>query len=108
MNVCYGRNIFKKNMTFFNKSKAIIFLEYKYFFMILVMKRLEAKGPFSCLGLQVRFERAYYTPRNYSFLWLVKYHVNSSSNYLTRRSNYLKIIFESYAVLMTKLLAKKI
>ena len=63
------------------------------------MKGLEAKGPFSCLGLQVRFRRAYQTPINYSFLWLVKSYLNSFSNYLT-------IIFESYVVLMTKLLAK--
>ena len=63
------------------------------------MKGLEAKGPFSCLGLQVRFKRAYQIPINYSFLWLVKYYLNSSSNYL-------KNLFESYIVLMTKLLAK--
>ena len=65
------------------------------------MKGLEAKGPFLCLGLQVRLKRAYQTPINYSFLWLVKYYLNSFSNYL-------KIIFESYVVLMTKLPAKKV
>ena len=65
------------------------------------MKGLEAKGPFSCLGLQVRFKRAYQTPIKHSFLWLVKHYLNSSSNYL-------KIIFESYVVLMTKLLAKRL
>ena len=57
------------------------------------MKGLEAKGPFSCLGLQVRFKRAYQTLINYSFLWHVKSYLNSFSNYLT-------IIFESYVVLM--------
>ena len=65
------------------------------------MKGSEAKGPFSCLGLQVRFKRAYQTPINYSLLWLVKYYGNISSNCL-------KIIFESYVVLMTKFLAKKV
>ena len=65
------------------------------------MKGLEAKLPFSCLGLQVRFKRAYQTPRNYLFLWLVEYYLNSSSNYLN-------IIFESNVVLMAKLLAKKL
>ena len=65
------------------------------------MKGLEAKGPFLCLGLQARFKRAYQTPINYSFLWLVKYYLNNFSNYL-------KIIFESYVVLMTKLPAKKL
>ena len=65
------------------------------------LKALQAKGPFWCLGLQVRFKRAYQTPKNDSFLWLVKYHSNSSSNHL-------KIIFESYVVFMTKLLAKKL
>ena len=65
------------------------------------MKGLEAKGPFLCLGLQVRFKKAYQTPINYSFLWLVKYYLKSSRNYL-------KIIYESYVVLITKLLAKKL
>ena len=65
------------------------------------MKGLEAKGPFLCLGLQVRFKRAYQTPRNYSFLWLGKYYLNSFSNYL-------KIIFEAYFVLLAKLQAKKL
>ena len=65
------------------------------------MKELEAKGPFPCLGLQVRFKRAYHTPINRSFLWLVKYYLNSSGIYV-------KIIFESYVVLMTKLLARKL
>ena len=65
------------------------------------MKGLEAKGPFSCLGLQTRFKRAYQTLINYSFLWLVKYYLNSSIDYL-------KIIFESYVVLITKLLTKKL
>ena len=60
------------------------------------MKGLEAKGPFSCLGLQVRFIRAYQTPINCSFLYF-----NSSSICV-------KIIFEAYVVLMTKLLAKKL
>ena len=66
------------------------------------MKGSEAKGPLMCLGLQVRFKRAYQTPINYSFLWLVKYYLNCSSNYL-------KNIFESfYVVSMTKLVAKKL
>ena len=64
------------------------------------MKGLEAKGPFLCLGLEVRFKRAYQTPKNYSFLWLVKHYLNNSSNYL-------KIILESFVVFITKLLAKK-
>ena len=59
------------------------------------MKGFEAKGPFWCLGLQVRFKRAYQIPISHSFLWLVKYYLNSSSNYL-------KIIFEFYVVLITK------
>ena len=45
------------------------------------LKGLEAKGPFSCLGLQTRFKRAYQTLINYSFLWLVKYYLNNSINY---------------------------
>ena len=65
------------------------------------MKGLEAKGPFSCLGLQVRLKRAYQTPINYSFLSVGKYYLNSFSNYL-------KIMFESYVVLMAKVLAKKL
>ena len=65
------------------------------------IKGLEAKGPFSCLGLQVVFKSAYQIPINHSFLWLVKYYLNSSSNYL-------KIIFEFYVVLITKFLAKKL
>ena len=44
-------------------------MSYEYIYM----KGLEAKGPFSCLGLQVRFRRAYQKPINYTFLWLVKY-----------------------------------
>ena len=52
------------------------------------MKGLEAKGPFSCLGLQLRIKRAYQTPINFSLLWLVKHHLNNS-NY------YLNIIFKS-------------
>ena len=65
------------------------------------MKGLEAKGPFSCLGLTTRFKRACQIPINHSFLWLVKYYLNSSSNYL-------KIIFEFYVVPITKFLARKL
>ena len=46
------------------------------------MKGLEAKGPFLCLGLQVRIKRAYQIPKHFSLLWLVKYYLNNSSNYL--------------------------
>ena len=44
------------------------------------LKELEAKGPFPCLGLQVRFKSAYQTPINYSFLLLVKHYSNGSTN----------------------------
>ena len=47
-----------------------------------VMKGLEAKGPFSCLGLQLRMKRAYQIPINFSFLWFVKHYLNNSSYYL--------------------------
>ena len=46
------------------------------------MKGLEAKGPFLCSSLQVRIKRAYQIPINFSPLWLVKYYLNNSSNYL--------------------------
>ena len=55
------------------------------------VKGLDVKGPFMCFGLQVMFKKGQ-TPINYSFPWLVKYYLNSSSNYL-------KIIFETYVFL---------
>ena len=60
------------------------------------VKGLEAKGPFLCLGLQVRIKKAYQIPINYLFFCPVKYNLNNSIYYLN-------IIFESYAVLITKL-----
>ena len=46
------------------------------------MNGLEAKGPFLCLGLQVRINRAYQIPINFSLLWLVKHHLNNSIYYI--------------------------
>ena len=43
---------------------------------------LEAKGPFSFLGLQVIMKRAYQISINFSILWLVKYYLNYSNYYL--------------------------
>ena len=65
------------------------------------MKGLEAKGPFLCLGLQVRIKKAYQTPINFSLLWLVKYYLNNSSYYLN-------IIFKSYFILIRKLSYKEL
>ena len=67
-------------------------------------KGLEAKGPFSCLGLQVQKVQKDLSDTNKLLIplgceILFKYYLYSSSNYF-------KIIFESYIVLMTKLLAK--
>ena len=77
-----GPFLIHRDLTYIKLFKAIL---NKYIFIYL--KGLEAKGPFTCLGLQVRFKRAYQTPINYSYLWLLKYYLSSSSNYL-------KIIFE--------------
>ena len=66
------------------------------------MKGLEAKGPFLCLGLlQVKIKRAYHIPINFSLLWLVKYYLNNSRNYLNN-------IFKSYFVLIRKLSSKEL
>ena len=79
---------------FFSNAHVFVFIFWKvkevpgyekYFFKwwyIQDLKGLEVKGLFSCLGLQIRFKRAYQIPINYSFLWLVEYYLNSSNNYL--------------------------
>ena len=41
------------------------------------MKGLDPKGPLQCLGFQLRIKRVYQVPINYSFLWLVKYNLNT-------------------------------
>ena len=62
--ICIDNNI--------NMYKCLLDSNY-YSFVKKQMKGLEAKGPFSCLGLQVRIKRAYQVPINFSLLWLVKY-----------------------------------
>ena len=65
------------------------------------MKGLEAKGPFSCLGLQLGIKRAYQIQINFSLLWLAKHYLNNSMNYLN-------IFFKTYFVLIRKLLSKEL
>ena len=64
------------------------------------LKGLEAKGSFSCLGLQVRAKRACQITINYSFLQLIICDLNNLSYYLN-------IIFQSYIVFITSLSVKK-
>ena len=58
-------------------SRNLYFLYYRVIIEGVRSKRVL----FSYLGLQVRIERAYQIPINFSLLWLVKYYLNNSSNY---------------------------
>ena len=62
---------------------------------------VRSKGPFLCLGLLARIKRAYPILINFSLLWLVKYYLNNSSNYLN-------IIFQSYLVFIRNLSSKEL